>query len=97
MRKIGTYRVMWKGKKIAVEARVQGDRVEVYSYHEVRPEGYQTTDREDKAGARGGRTDHDDPDEQLAEGQHATALSTWPECERVALCRLVRKRARERD
>ena len=91
IKRISTYRVEWKGRTISVEARVEGDRVLIYSYREVEPHGYVGSAQ------RGGRTDHDvDPDEgsHLGEGDHATALAAWGAADRRALAGLVADAAR---
>jgi len=93
-----TYDVSWRGRRLAVEALVDGSRVRIFSVREVQPHGYEQVRTGDalvdaraaKACnlARSGQTYHDGETPQR-EGDEVTALSAWSEADRLSLARLV--------
>jgi ribosomal protein S8E len=95
---VRTYHVEWKGKKLAVEAIVEGPRVQMFSAREILPHGYIVQDDADAAGnrARGGQTFHGGEDSS-DENQKATAFSAWTEADRLGLMAAVRTAARATD
>jgi hypothetical protein len=88
-----SYQVECRGKRLSVDAIVEGDRVRIFSVREHVEHGYFEPADDPKASravdkARSGQTHHEGS--VTSEAGSATALSAWSAEDRRALIQLVR-------